>query len=99
MMKKTTPEYWFATRPPAHGWGWGAPLTWQGWVVLVGFFVLLIAGSVLVLPYGAGMYLAYVFVLSALLIFICAKKGGAAGRIPGPGRQAAPPARVISVRA
>ena len=91
MMKKTTPEYWFATRPRAHGWGWGAPLTWQGWVTLVGFFVLLIAGSVLVLPYGAGMYLTYVFVLSALLIFICAKKGAPPGEFQGLGGQRPPP--------
>jgi len=74
-MKHTKPDYWFAAKPPGHGWGWGPPLTWQGWAVLVGFIMLLIAGPALVLPYGTGIFLAYVAVLGALLIFICAKKG------------------------
>jgi hypothetical protein len=38
-----TPQYWFAAK--RYGWGWGFPLTWQGWVVyavwLVGLIVLL----------------------------------------------------------
>lgn len=74
-MKKTKPGYWFAAKPRGHGWGWGPPLTWQGWLVLVGFIVLLIAGSVLVLPYGTSVFLVYVSVLGALLVYICAKKG------------------------
>ena len=69
------PKYWFPAKPPSHGWGWGLPLTWQGWVVFIGFFVLLIAGSVLLLPEDAGLYAVCVAVLVALLVFICAKKG------------------------
>jgi|HubBroStandDraft_1064217.scaffolds.fasta_scaffold2904925_1 broad specificity phosphatase PhoE len=38
-----TPRYWFAAK--LFGWGWGLPLTWEGWVVygvwLVGFIALL----------------------------------------------------------
>ncbi len=26
-----------------YGWGWGPPVTWQGWLVLAGFLVLLVA--------------------------------------------------------
>lgn len=73
-------KYWFPAKPPGHGWGWGLPLTWQGWVVFVGFFVLLVAGAVFILPDSPGVYLAYVFGLAAILIFICAKKG----EPPGP---------------
>jgi len=69
------PQYWFPRKPPGHGWGWGLPITWQGWVVFLGFFVLLIVGSVLILPDSPGYYIAYVFALAAVLIFICAKKG------------------------
>jgi hypothetical protein len=25
------PEYWFPAK--RYGWGWGIPVTWQGWVV------------------------------------------------------------------
>jgi hypothetical protein len=30
MSKKTEKRYWF--RSKKYGWGWGLPLTWQGWV-------------------------------------------------------------------
>ena len=34
------PRYWF--RAKRYGWGWGLPLTWEGWLVLLvwlGIFV------------------------------------------------------------
>lgn len=83
-------KYWFPAKPPGYGWGWGLPLTWQGWVVFVGFFVLLIGGAVLVQPHGEGYYLAYVFALVALLIFICAKKGEPPGPFFGRDRHKGP---------
>lgn len=77
------PKYWFPAKPPGHGWGWGLPLTWQGWAVFVGFWVLLVAGAVLILPDHPDLYIAYAFVLAALLIFICAKKGEPPGAFFG----------------
>ena len=77
------PKYWFPAKPPGHGWGWGLPLTWQGWVVFGGFWVLLVAGSFLILPDRPDLYVVYVFVLAALLIFICAKKGEPPGAFLG----------------
>jgi hypothetical protein len=67
-------EYWFPTK--RYGWGWGIPTTWQGWLVLAAFVVLLIIGSI-VLPPGKQIwsYLAYVAVLCVLLIGICWLKG------------------------
>ena len=59
------PQYWYA--PKRYGWGWGAPTSWHGWVVLV-----LLMGAMLVpapwfLRRGhLGMYLAYVWVLTAV---------------------------------
>jgi len=78
--KAPPPRYWFPRKPPGHGWGWGLPLTWQGWVVFLGFFVLLIVGAVLILPDSAFYFEAYVAGLCALLIFICVKKGEPPGR-------------------
>jgi hypothetical protein len=71
---QTEPQYWFPAK--RYGWGWGIPNTWQGWLVLAVFGALLAAGSV-VLPPGreVGLYLAYVAVLSALLIGVCWLKG------------------------
>ena len=49
--------YWFPAK--RFGWGWGLPLSWQGWVVFkeLAFFV------------------GYVAVLSASLVAICWLKG------------------------
>ena len=44
-------EYWF--RAKKYGWGWGLPLKWQGWAVLIAFFALLAAGNVWLLMLSA----------------------------------------------
>ncbi|SFD61604.1 hypothetical protein [Massilia yuzhufengensis] len=76
------PKYWFPARSPEHGWGWGLPQAWQGWVVFIGFFVLLAAGAAVLLPQRAFSFMLLVTVLVALLIFICAKKGEPPGAFP-----------------
>lgn len=68
------PRYWFPAK--RYGWGWGPPTAWQGWVVLIGFFALVLAGAVLVLPQrGPVAFVAYTLVLSGLLVVICWIKG------------------------
>jgi len=68
------PRYWF--RAKRYGWGWGLPLTWQGWVVLLAFVLLLGLGSALISPAKhLGWHLAYVMGLCAALIGICYAKG------------------------
>ena len=74
------PKYWFPAKPPERGWGWALPQAWQGWVVFIGFFVLLVAGAVVLLPHRGISFLVLVTVLVALLIFVCAKKGEPPGR-------------------
>jgi hypothetical protein len=69
-----TPQYWYAAK--RYGWGWGPPITWQGWVVLV----LLIAALVVPVPlflrfHRPEPYLAYVAVLVAVQFLICYLKG------------------------
>ena len=34
------PNYWFPAK--RYGWGWSLPRTWQGWLVLVGYFAALL---------------------------------------------------------
>lgn len=66
--------YWFPAK--RYGWGWGLPSSWQGWLVLAAFFGLLGLGFVLFPPKtDAGPFIAYVLVLSALLVGICGLKG------------------------
>ena len=70
----TDPKYWFPAK--RYGWGWGIPSTWQGWVVLTMFVALVAFGPFLFPPrQQMGLYLAYVAVLSALLIGVCWLKG------------------------
>jgi hypothetical protein len=35
------PRYWF--RAKRYGWGWGLPLTWEGWVVITVWLCVLVA--------------------------------------------------------
>jgi hypothetical protein len=32
-----TKNYWF--RAQRYGWGWGLPLTWQGWIIVIAYTV------------------------------------------------------------
>jgi len=68
------PEYWFPAK--RYGWGWGIPTTWQGWLVLAIFFILLIAIAVNVPPQHAPVkFVACVVILSIALTGICWWKG------------------------
>ena len=63
-------KYWF--RAKRYGWGWGLPATWQGWLVLALFFILLLAGVVVFPPaITTGAFVVYVLVLVALLTGVC----------------------------
>ena len=67
-------DYWFPAK--RYGWGWGLPLTWQGWVVL-GAFVALVTLAVVVFPPRAEpvAFAACVLAAAALLVAICWLKG------------------------
>jgi lipoprotein signal peptidase len=65
---------WFPAK--RYGWGWGLPITWQGWVVLAAFVALLLLGAIVLLPNQKQLtFVAYSFVLALLLVAICWVKG------------------------
>lgn len=67
-------RYWFPAKK--YGWGWGLPLTWQGWAVLIAFMLLLLGGTIVISPAVSPVkHLLYVTVLSAALVGICYAKG------------------------
>jgi hypothetical protein len=67
-------QYWFPAK--RRGWGWGPPSSWQGWVALIVFIALVIAGSLFFPPARhLPIYLAYVVLLSTGFIAICWWKG------------------------
>jgi hypothetical protein len=67
-------NYWFPAK--RYGWGWGFPITWQGWLVFAAFFVLILLGVLLFPPHKMPvLYIVYIVVLSAILVVICWLKG------------------------
>jgi hypothetical protein len=73
-MRHEHPSYWFPVK--TYGWGWGLPVRWQGWVVVLGYFALFFLG----LRYFRGQrdvrgLIAYVLVLTVLLIVVVIAKG------------------------
>ncbi len=91
-MGEEEPSYWFPAK--RYGWGWGPPRTWQGWVVLALFLVLVGAGILIFPPEGHTVgFLVYLLVLVVLLIAVCAVKGEpprwrwGGGRRPGNDRR------------
>ena len=70
----TEHRYWFPAK--RYGWGWGFPITWEGWVVFLGFLGFVMAGALFIHPRTdlAG-FLMYIGVLSLLFAGICWWKG------------------------
>lgn len=63
-------DYWFPAK--RYGWGWGAPVTWQGWVAMLSCVGATIVGAFSFPPTVSllGFGLA-VLVPSAVLMAIC----------------------------
>jgi hypothetical protein len=67
-------EYWFPAKK--YGWGWGPPNCWQGWVVVIGFVLLMLAGIPLIGPAAHPVrFVAYMTVLSLALVLVCYARG------------------------
>lgn len=66
------PRYWFGSKQ--FGWGWGLPLTWEGWVVFTGYLAGIIALALLAAE-NQRLLFGGIIVLSLLLVGICALKG------------------------
>ena len=67
-------NYWFPAK--RYGWGWGLPCAWQGWLVLTGFFALVVAGIFLFPPArSVSRFFLYTMGLTAALIAVCWLKG------------------------
>jgi hypothetical protein len=66
--------FWFGVK--RYGYGWGLPVRWQGWVVLVGYFVLLFGGIYHFKPElnPPGLFI-YIVLLTVALVAIIAIKG------------------------
>jgi hypothetical protein len=64
---------WFA--PKRFGYGSGPPIAWQGWTVLIGYLVIVLALTPLA-ERSIVAYLSLVLTLTALLMLVCRKTTG-----------------------
>ena len=68
------PRYWFAAK--RYGWGWGLPLTWEGWVVFaVWLGIFLAAIPMWRSPRHVFEHALFVVVMVAALLGVCYWKG------------------------
>ena len=65
---------WFPAK--THGYGWGMPRCWQGRLVMLGFFLVLFAGTPLIKK-SPVYFVGYAGALSVILVAICIWKGEA----------------------
>jgi hypothetical protein len=72
-MKTNKKQIWFPAKK--YGWGWGPPCTWQGWVVMAAWLVLLGGGGFLIAPRSVGSFVFYAVILSIGLFSVCLTKG------------------------
>jgi len=73
-MKNSEPKYWFPAKQ--YGWGWGPPVAWQGWLVLLAFSALMVAGIFVFPPQrGPLIFMLYTLVLCIALVAVCYLKG------------------------
>ena len=65
--------YWFPAK--RYGWGWGLPLTWQGWAVFAGFLAMVAVGAAEIPRHSPVGFIAYVIGLCIVLTAVCWWKG------------------------
>ena len=68
------PKYWFPAK--RYGWGWGLPRTWQGWVVIISFALLVVSAKFLFPSmHDLAARIVYLVAITLGLIAICWLKG------------------------
>jgi len=70
-MKSKPSKLWFKRK--TYGWGW-TPSTWQGWVVLL-IWAIFFGFSVNKMDHEWLKNFIVIFISTAILLFICWKKG------------------------
>ena len=68
-----SPRYWF--RAKRYGWGWGLPSSGAGWVFFVAWLLVLSTGIMWLRRYHALAPIAFLAVMTTLLVGVCYAKG------------------------
>ena len=68
-MNGEKPRYWFPAK--RYGWGWGAPATWQGWVVLLVWLAMMLILGPWIVQQSRPLFYAFLSLMVGTLITIC----------------------------
>ena len=73
-MTREDRDIWFPAK--RYGWGWGLPVTWQGWAVMAAYFMVLLIGVFGIDPERQlPLFVAWMLGWSAVLVGVCWWKG------------------------
>jgi hypothetical protein len=73
-MEPNEKKIWFPAK--RYGWGWGPPVCWQGWVVMLVWVALFAAGGIILRPdRHPVLFVTYTVVLVIIMGIICYLKG------------------------
>ncbi|VWD41747.1 hypothetical protein BLA50215_05438 [Burkholderia lata] len=73
-MTSTDKTIWFPAK--RYGWGWGLPVAWQGWGVLMLFLIRIVGSGWLLPPHKSPFaYGGCIVGLTVILITVCWVKG------------------------
>ncbi|MES2466387.1 MAG: hypothetical protein V4675_03710 [Verrucomicrobiota bacterium] len=64
---------WFLTK--RYGYGWGLPVRWQGWALLIAYTLTLTLGAIFLAGGNPPLFLAFTLAFSAALVAVCLWKG------------------------
>ena len=73
MEHESKSDLWFPAK--RYGWGWGFPIAWQGWIVLLAYVTVVLGATFRMLPWHPVSHLLLILVATAVLILICYVKG------------------------
>ena len=59
ILKREDRDIWFPAKK--YGYGWGLPITWQGWVVTLSYLLLIVGGSFTSVGMGISKHLIQKF--------------------------------------
>lgn len=66
-------QYWF--RAKQYGWGWGLPSSAAGWAFFLVWFAVLAAGVAWLKSYHRLAAVAFLALMTAVLVLVCYEKG------------------------
>jgi hypothetical protein len=69
----TRGKYWF--RNKRYGWGWGLPASPAGWTFFLIWLTALLVGTVRLRRYHPLAPVAFLALMTAVLVYVCYKKG------------------------